>query len=142
MYKIEYRNPDGTGFNKTDPWISEPVREDHLEAVLEKMRLNGCNVVSVVDIGEGVYFTREEMQMIHVACKDYRAKLLQVIQGFPDEKPDILSGLSARAAEFDRLAGKSQGIWKMQACKFCRLRHPIMVLQEKDFVNKKYFWRL
>lgn len=109
MYKIEYKNPDGTGPSGTDMWISDPVPKERLEAVLEKMRSNGCSIVNIIDIGESVYLTEEEMQMIHVACKDYRAKLLQVIQGFPDEKPDIFGDLSARAAEFGRLAGKVTG---------------------------------
>ena len=106
MYKIEYRNTDGTGPNGTDMWISDPVPKERLEAVLEKMRSNGCSIVNIIDMRESVYLTEEEMQMIHAACTYYGEKLSQVIRSFPDEKPDIFGDLSARAAEFYRLAGK------------------------------------
>lgn len=109
MYKIEYRNPDGTGPNGTDMWISDPVPKERLETVLEKMRSNGCSIVNIIDMGESVYLTGEEMQMIYAACTYYGEKLFQVIRSFPDEKPDIFGDLSARAAGFGRLAGKIIG---------------------------------
>lgn len=109
MYKIEYRNPDGTGIDGTDPWVSDPVPEERLEAVLEKLRANGCSIINVIDMGESVYFTGEEIQMLHVACIGYEDKLSQIIKCLPGENAGILSSLSARAAEFKVLAGKLEG---------------------------------
>lgn len=108
MYKIEYRNPDGTGIDGTDPWVSDPVPEERLEAVLEKMRVNGCSIVNVIDMGESVYFTKEEIRMLHIACVGYGDKLSQIIKCLPRESAEVLDGL-VKAAEYKELAAKISG---------------------------------
>lgn len=109
MYKIAYRNPDGTGIDGTDPWVSDPVPEERLETVLEKMRANGCSIVNVIDMGKIVYFTGKEIRMLHVACIGYGDKLSQIIKCLPGESAGTLDSLSTRAAEFKVLAGKLAG---------------------------------
>lgn len=109
MYKIAYRNPDGTGIDGTDPWVSDPVPEERLETVLEKMRANGCSIVNVIDMGESVYFTGEEIRMLHTACTGYGEKLSRIVKCLLDESVGSLDSLPARAAEFKVLAGKLAG---------------------------------
>lgn len=109
MYKIEYRNPDGTGIDETDPWVSDPVPEERLEAVLEKLRANGCSIINVIDMGNIVYFTGEEIQMLHVACIGYGEKLSQIIKCLPGESAAVLDGLSVKAAEYKELEAKISG---------------------------------
>lgn len=109
MYKIEYRNPDGTGIDGTDPWVSDPVPEERLETVLEKMRVNGCSIVNVIDIGESVYFTKEEIRMLHIACTGYGEELSRIVKCLPGESTRTLDSLSARAEEYKELAAKLSG---------------------------------
>lgn len=109
MYKIEYRNPDGTGFDETEPWVSEPVSEEQMEMVLEKMKSKGCTVVNIIDMGESVFFTQEEVQMLYAACMDYGGKLAKIVKNLPNEREEISSGLSTRAAEFRKFAEKITG---------------------------------
>lgn len=109
MYKIAYRNPDGTGMDESNPWVSDPVPEERLEAVLEKMRANGCSIVNVTDIGESVYFTQKEIRMLHTACTGYGEELSRIVKCLLDESVGSLDNLLARAAEFKVLAGKLAG---------------------------------
>lgn len=109
MYKIEYRNPDGTGIDGTDPWVSEPVPEERLEAVLEKMRANGCSIVNVTDIGESVYFTQGEIRMLHIACMGYGEELSRIVKCLPGESIGTRGSLSVKEAEYKELAAKISG---------------------------------
>lgn len=77
--------------------------------MLKKMRANGCGIVNVIDMGESVYFTKEEIRMLHIACVGYGDKLSQIIKCLPRESAGTLDSLSARAAEFKVLAGKFAG---------------------------------
>lgn len=90
-------------------WVSDPVPEGQLEEVLEKMRVNGCIIVNIIDMGESVYFTGKEIRMLHVACIGYGDKLSQIIKCLPCESAGTLDSLSARATEFKVLAGKFAG---------------------------------
>lgn len=108
MYKIEYRNPDGTGFDETEPWVSEPVSEEQMEMVLEKMKSKGCTVTNIIDMGENVFFTQAEIQMLYAACMYYGDKLTKILKNLSNEE-EISSGLSARAAEFWQLVEKITG---------------------------------
>lgn len=109
MYKIEYWNPDGTGINGTDPWVSDPVPEGRLGEVLKKMRANGCGIVNVIDMGESVYFTQEEIQMLHIACTGYGEELSRIVKCLPGESAGILDNLLVKAAEYKELVAKISG---------------------------------
>lgn len=109
MYKIEYWNPDGTGIDGSNPWVSDPVPEERLETVLEKMRANGCSIVNVIDMGESVYFTQKEIRMLHTACTGYGEELSRIVKFLPGESAVILDNLLAKAAEYKELAAKISG---------------------------------
>ena len=108
MYKIEYWNPDGTGINGTDPWVSDPVPEERLGEVLKKMRANGCGIVNIIDMGESVYFTQEEIRMLRIACTGYGEELSRIVS-LQGENTGTLDSLSAKAAEYKGLAAKISG---------------------------------
>ena len=78
MYKIEYWNPDGKGFSKTEPWVSEPITKGQLNGALEHMKARGCTVVNVIDMGVGISFTQNEIQMVYAACMDYADRLCRI----------------------------------------------------------------
>lgn len=109
MYKISYWNSDGTGINENEPWVSDPIAEDRLKDSLERMKANGCSVVNIIDIGEVMYFTGEEIRMLYRACTDYGDGLLRIAEGLFGEDPGISGSLSERAAIFRELEGKIEG---------------------------------
>ena len=110
MYKIEYWNPDGTGFSKTEPWVSEPVTKERLNDALENMKAKGCTIVNVIDMGDDISFTQGEMQMLYAACMSYGDKFSHIIvRHIPYEDAGIVKNLSERAADFCNLAVKITG---------------------------------
>lgn len=73
------------------------------------MSANGCSIVNVIDMGESVYFTKEEIRMLHIACVGYGDKLSQIIKCLPRESAEVLDGLLVKAAEYKELAAKISG---------------------------------
>lgn len=106
MYKIEYWNPDGKGFSKTEPWVSEPITKGQLNGALEHMKARGCTVVNVIDMGVGISFTQNEIQMVYAACMDYADRLCRIGGNMPSGERGMINRLSDRAREFWNLTAK------------------------------------
>lgn len=74
------------------------------------MKAKGCTIVNVIDMGDDISFTQEEMQMLYAACMSYGDKFSHIIvRHIPYEDAGIVKNLSERAADFCNLAVKITG---------------------------------
>ena len=49
----------------------------------------------------GINFTQEELQLLYAACMSYRDRLSNILKSIPNEKENIINGLSDSAKVSD-----------------------------------------
>ena len=54
----------------------------------------------------GINFTQEELQLFYAACMSYGDRLSNILKSIPNEKENIIDGLSDSAKESWNLARK------------------------------------